>query len=57
MEMMFGGDKERISKPSSSPDEIISVVAKELDHSHSHKKEVSLPHESPIGGNVVEPQC
>jgi hypothetical protein len=56
MEMMFGGDKERISKPSSSPDEILSAVAEELDHSHSDKMEVSLPHEVPIGSNVVEPK-
>ena len=56
MEMMFGGDKERISKPSSSPDEIISAVAVELDNSHSDKSEVSLPHELPIGSNFVEPK-
>ena len=56
MEMMFGGDAERISKPSSSPDEIISAVAEELVHSHSDKMEVSLPHEEPIGSTVVEPK-
>jgi len=56
MDMMFGGDAERISKPSSSLDEIFSAVAEELDQSHSDKMEFSLPHESPIGSNVVEPK-
>ena len=42
MEMMFGGDKERISKPSSSPDEIISAVAEELDFSYSIKNKFNL---------------
>jgi len=56
MEMFFGGDAERISKPSSSPDKIISTDAKKLDHSHSDKMEVYLPQESPIGNNVVEPK-
>jgi len=44
MEMCFGGDAERISKPSSSPDEFISAEAKEMDHSPCGKMEVSLHH-------------
>jgi len=54
MEMFFGGDAERISKPSSSPNNIISTDAKELDYSYSDKMEVSHLQESPKGNNVVE---
>ena len=56
MEMFFAGDEERISKPSSSPEEIISADAKELDQSRCGKMEDSFPHEAPIGNTVVEPK-
>jgi len=56
MEIFFAGDAERISKPSTSSDQFLCTDAKELDHSHCCKMEVSLPHEAPIGNNVFEPK-